>query len=250
MRILLATAAALTERVRIMPTLYVLPMHAAARAAQEIATLDVLSGGRVTLTVGYGGREHDYRAVEARFEGRYGRMDEQIEVLRRIWAGEPPFPGADPIGPRPLQKGGPPILAGVMGPKSTARVARWADGIYAFSLGGNASEIEHMFGRADAAWSDARRDLRPRRVAGFWYSLAGRDSAAKLSAYAYEYLRASADDRVARSVADSLTRSTPDAVLESIDAIEATGCEELLLVPATAELAEIERVAELLVRRA
>ena len=55
---------------------------------------------------------------------------------------------------------------------------------------------------------------------------------------------------MARSVADSLTRSTPDAVLESIDAIEATGCEELLLVPATAELAEIERVAELLGRRA
>ena len=59
MRTTLAFAAAVTERVRIVPSLYVLPMHSAVWAAKEIATLDVLSGGRVTVTVGVGGREVD-----------------------------------------------------------------------------------------------------------------------------------------------------------------------------------------------
>ena len=50
MRMLLASAAAVTERVEINATLYVLPMHNAVRAAKEIASLDVLSGGRVTVS--------------------------------------------------------------------------------------------------------------------------------------------------------------------------------------------------------
>ena len=55
MRTLLAAAAALTERVRIVPTLYILPMHPTALVAKEVASLDVLSNGRVTITVGVGG---------------------------------------------------------------------------------------------------------------------------------------------------------------------------------------------------
>jgi hypothetical protein len=51
MRTLLAAAAALTERVRIVPTLYILPMHPTALVAKEVASLDVLSNGRVTITV-------------------------------------------------------------------------------------------------------------------------------------------------------------------------------------------------------
>ena len=56
MRSMLSAAAAVTERVRLMPSLYVLPMHSAVWAAKEVATLDVISGGRVTLCVGVGGR--------------------------------------------------------------------------------------------------------------------------------------------------------------------------------------------------
>jgi len=63
MRVVLAAAAAVTTKVEITPTLYVLPMHSATRVAKEVATLDVISGGRVkNLAVGYGGREKDYEA--------------------------------------------------------------------------------------------------------------------------------------------------------------------------------------------
>src|SRR5262245_46558639 len=97
MATMLAAAAAATERVRIVPSLYVLPMHDPVWAAKEIATLDVLSSGRVTAVVGIGGRPDDYRAVGASFERRYARLDEGVTRMRAIWAGEPPFPGAAPV---------------------------------------------------------------------------------------------------------------------------------------------------------
>src|SRR5258705_10642082 len=67
MRTLLAAAAALTERVRIVPTLYILPMHPTALVAKEVASLDVLSNGRRTITVGAGGREAGHRAPQKPF---------------------------------------------------------------------------------------------------------------------------------------------------------------------------------------
>ena len=132
----LPAAAAVTRRVRIAPTLYVLPMHPAVHVAKHAATLDLISGGRTTITVGIGGRVHDYRCMEKEPVRRYARLDEQVAVLRRIWAGEPPFEGSEPVGPRAVQPGGPPILAGVTGPKGIARAAKWADGIYSWSGNG------------------------------------------------------------------------------------------------------------------
>lgn len=248
MRITLAAAAAVTERVRIVPSLYVLPMHSAVRAAKEIATLDVLSGGRVTVTVGVGGREHDYRAVGASFAHRHARLDEQVAEMRRIWAGEPPFPGADPVGPSPLQPGGPPIWAGAMGPKSIRRAARWAQGIYTFTLNGDPAPVAHWSHLIRAAWQEAGRRERPEIVSGFWCSLAPQDAASKLKSYVYGYLRI-AGEETARAVADSMVMSTPDAVRAGLDGLEAAGCDEAILSPATAELAEVHRLAELIAQR-
>src|SRR3954469_17497092 len=112
-----AAAAALTERVAVFANLAVLPVHSPAMLAKQVATLDVLSGGRLVLGVGIGGREHDYRAAGASFERRHARLDEGVAELRRLWRGEAPFDGADPVGPPCVQPGGPPILAGALGPK-------------------------------------------------------------------------------------------------------------------------------------
>jgi alkanesulfonate monooxygenase SsuD/methylene tetrahydromethanopterin reductase-like flavin-dependent oxidoreductase (luciferase family) len=244
----LAAAAAVTSRVRIVPTLYVLPLHDAVKAAKEIATLDVLSGGRVAVTVGVGGRPNDYRAVSAPFERRHARMDEQVATLRRIWRGEPPFDGADPVGPAPLRAGGPPVYAGVMGPKATARAARWADGVYVWSGNGVRSEIAHLLAQTDRAWQAAKREAPPRRIGGFWYSLAPQDPLEKLRSYVYDYV-AYFGDAPARGMANMMSRATPDAVREALDDLEAAGCDEVFLVPATAELAEVERAAEVVARR-
>jgi alkanesulfonate monooxygenase SsuD/methylene tetrahydromethanopterin reductase-like flavin-dependent oxidoreductase (luciferase family) len=244
MRVVLSAAAALTRRVRIMPTLYVLPMHSAVWAAKEIATLDVLAAGRLGVTVGVGSREHDFRAVGASFQNRHQRLDEQVATMRRVWRGEPPFPGADPVGPPPLQAGGPPLYAGAMGPKAIRRAAAWADGIYGFSVNASVEPVREQFRLARAAWEEAGRETPPRLMNGFWYSLAD-DAPAKLARYVVEYLKI-AGEGAARAVARTMVTSSPGAILEAIDAIQAQGCDELFLVPATLEIAEVERLAALL----
>ena len=125
----LAAAAALTERVRLWTTLIVLPAHNAVQVAKDMASVDQVCGGRLTVAVGVGGREQDYRAIGGDFTNRWARMDAQVAEMRSIWDQHPPFEGSDPVGPPPVQAGGPPLVAGVVGPKALARAARWAVGV-------------------------------------------------------------------------------------------------------------------------
>lgn len=249
MRVVLAAAAMATTRVEITPTLYVLPMHNPVRVAKEIATLDILSGGRVNQVVlGYGGREKDYEAVGAAFQGRYGRMDRHVDTLRRVWAGEEIVEGGGSIGPDMQRPGGPRLLAGAMGPKSIERCAQWADGLYAWSGNGERDELQRSFAMAEAAWERAGRQAPPYRLGGFWYTLAP-DGRQQLYDYVYEYLAIAGPD-IATMMAESVHRHSAAAVLEALDNAEAAGCEELFLVPATADIVEVHGLAELLARRA
>jgi alkanesulfonate monooxygenase SsuD/methylene tetrahydromethanopterin reductase-like flavin-dependent oxidoreductase (luciferase family) len=244
---LLAAAAAVTTRVEIVPTLYVLPMHPAIKVAKHAATLDLISGGRTTITVGVGGRDQDYQCMEKERVRPHAKMEEQVAQIRRIWAGEPPFEGAAPVGPRPVQKGGPRILAGVMGPKAIARAAKWADGVYSWSGNGVPGEMKQQQERVVQAWHDAGRDRPPRRVAGFWYSLAP-NADERLKAYVCKYL-AFMGEAPAKAIASLVDRSSPDAVRASLDAYEALGVEECWLNSATAEIAEIDALLEVLEKR-
>ncbi len=247
MRVLLSAAATLTERVEINTTLYVLPMHDPVRAAKEIATLDIMSDGRLTVTIGYGGRELDYKAVNAEYRGRHARMDEQVAIMRSVWRQEPLFEGVDPVGPVPLRPEGPAILTGAMGPKGMARSANWADGVYAFSGNGEQTEIANTLAMADSAWEQAGRDSSPYKIGGFWYSLTD-DGQKKLYDYVYNYLLIAGED-IAKWMADNAHRSNEDAVKQALDGLEAAGCEEAMMSPVTGELAEIDRLAEIIAKR-
>jgi alkanesulfonate monooxygenase SsuD/methylene tetrahydromethanopterin reductase-like flavin-dependent oxidoreductase (luciferase family) len=247
MMALLPAAAAVTERVRIVPTLYVLPMHSAIKVAKHAATLDLISGGRTTITVGVGGRVHDYMCMEKEPVRRQARMAEQVAQIRRIWAGEIPFEGAEPVGPRLVQPGGPPILAGVMGPNAIKLAADWADGVYSWSGNGVAKEMEEQQARVVSAWEEAGREEPPERVAGFWYSLAP-NADEKLKAYVYKYIKV-IGEAPARAMARAVDRSSPDAVRASLDAYEELGVEECWLNSATAETAEIDNLLEVIEQR-
>ena len=248
MRVVLAAAAAATSRVEITPTLYVLPMHSAVRVAKEIATLDILSGNRVNkVAVGYGGREKDYQALDATYKGRYQRMDQQIQTLRQVWAQQEIIPGGGPIGPKTSRKNGPQLLAGAMGPKSIARCAAWADGLYAWSGNGEQDELKRTFAMADDAWDRAGRESKPYRLGGFWYTLAD-NGQQQLYDYVYEYLDI-AGHEIATMMAESVHRSSADAVKEALDNAQAADAEEVFMVPATADIAEIERLCEIIASR-
>ena len=98
----------------------------------------MLSSGRLDVAVGIGGRERDYRAIGSPFVDRHQRLDDAVIEIRRIWRGDERS-GAAWVGPPLVQEGGPRVLASAMGPKSLARAARWADGISAFTLLGEAA---------------------------------------------------------------------------------------------------------------
>jgi alkanesulfonate monooxygenase SsuD/methylene tetrahydromethanopterin reductase-like flavin-dependent oxidoreductase (luciferase family) len=243
----IAAAAAVTKRVRIVPTLYVLPMHPAIKVAKHAATLDMISGGRTSITVGIGGRVHDYKCMENEPIARYAKMDEQVAQIRRIWAGEIPFEGAEPIGPALVQPNGPPILAGVMGPKAVARAAKWADGVYSWSGNGVAEEMKQQQERVVAAWEAEGRETAPERIGGFWCSLAP-NADEKLKAYVYKYIKVMGE-KAAKGMASMVDRSTPDAIRASLDAYEEAGVEECWLNTATAEFSELDGLMEVMAQR-
>jgi len=239
----LAAAAVLTERVRLMSTVVILPMHSAVDVAKQAATIDVLSGGRLTLGVGVGGRDEDYRALDAPFGRRHQRLDDQVAVMERIWAGEPPFEGLAPVGPPPVQPGGPPLYSGSLGPKSIARSAAWAEGVCGFTLDAIGEDHRGTFDRIEQAWSVAGRVEAPRHVTSFWYSLDD-DGGDRLRAYAHRYL-AIFGDEMADAMAGLCSTSSASLVREAMTRLEDAGCDELLLVPTTADPAEVDRIADI-----
>lgn len=243
----LAAAAAVTERVQVFVNLIVAPLHPTPLIAKQVATIDQLAGGRTTVAVGVGGRGHDFRAADAPFEGRHARLDEQVAELRRLWAGEPPFPGADPVGPASVQPGGPPILAGALGPKAMARAAAWADGVTGFSVSGRKAEMATTFELAEKAWAEAERPA-PRKVSGCFYAVGVDEPAETLRSFTHRYL-AIFGEEFATAMADDCWVSSPDALRRLLDDAEEAGCDEVVLVPATVDLACLEATAEVVASR-
>lgn len=242
----LSAAAALTERVRLWTTIVVLPAHDAVDVAKQVASVDRLCDGRLTLGIGVGGREHDYRAISGSFERRWSRMDEQVARMRSVWAGEPPFEGADPVGPPPVQPGGPPLVAGAMGPKAIARAARWAigvdDGSTVFGIDPEAAGV--AFERVRQAWRDAGRTEAPHISASLWYAL-GDGAEDRLRGYGHDYMRIFGEE-VATAMASMLTTTTPDALRDAVTTLDDLGCDELFLVPTTTDVSELERTRDAL----
>jgi alkanesulfonate monooxygenase SsuD/methylene tetrahydromethanopterin reductase-like flavin-dependent oxidoreductase (luciferase family) len=239
----LAYAAARTRRARITPTLVILPMHPVALMAKKLATLDVLSGGRVDVVVGVGGREQDYQAAQRPFARRHQTLDAQVAELRRLWAGGAAAADAPPIGPAPVQSGGPPIFASAMGPKSTARAAQWADGNMGFTLAPDADDHVAVFRGIRDAWNAAGRADRPRLSTSFWYSLAP-DAEAALHDYAVRYLGVFGAES-AEMMASMCTAAGPDRIAEGLARLEAAGCDEVYLVPTTVDPAHLSELAAL-----
>ena len=241
----LAAVAALTDRVRLWTTIVILPAHDEVAVAKSLASVDVLSAGRLTVGVGVGGREHDYRAIGGSFARRWQRMDEQVARMRRIWAGEPPFDGADPIGPQPVQGASMPVIAGVMGPKAIARAAHWADGVDgAWTMDGGLEHMSASFAQIRAAWDAAGRTEAPHLSSSIWYAL-GDDAEARLKAYAHDYMKIMGDG-VGEWAAGAVTCFTPAALRAAVENARDAGADEFFLVPTTSDPDELARTRDAL----
>ena len=127
----LAFCAAVTERVRLMTFLVVLPYHRPFMVAKTLATIDLLSRGRVTAVVGAGYLRAEFDALGVPFDQRNALLDEALTLLPEIWTGEPVSRvglnfSADEIvsQPPPVQPGGPPLWIGGNGRTARERAAR------------------------------------------------------------------------------------------------------------------------------
>ncbi|GAA1515743.1 LLM class F420-dependent oxidoreductase [Nocardioides humi] len=150
----LACLAGATERVLLGTSVLVLPMREPLLTAKVIATLDVLSAGRVVLAVGAGWWREEFEALGQRFEGRGRRMDEQLEVMRGCWTSPvlahdgPDYRFAElACTPLPVQSGGPPVLVGGMSEAALRRAARSGDGWHA--VGGDVEALAAGRARLD-----------------------------------------------------------------------------------------------------
>src|SRR5205823_760865 len=165
----LAAAAGATQRIRLLPSVLLATLRNPGVLAKELASLDALSGGRLTLGLGVGGREDDFHFAPADFHTRGRRFEAQLALMKRVWAGEPVGEGVGPIGPKPAQAGGPPILIGGFAPAALARAAKWGVGYIA---GGAPPEFAvRGYQLTETAWKQAGRPGRPLFVGGTYLAV-------------------------------------------------------------------------------
>jgi alkanesulfonate monooxygenase SsuD/methylene tetrahydromethanopterin reductase-like flavin-dependent oxidoreductase (luciferase family) len=98
----LTAAAAVTERIRLMTFILVAPLHNPVLLAKQAASLDALSGGRLTLGLGVGARDYEFRAASVDFQTRGKRFDHQLDLMARVWRGEPVGAEGGLVGPTPI----------------------------------------------------------------------------------------------------------------------------------------------------
>jgi probable F420-dependent oxidoreductase len=129
----LSFCAAVTERIRLIPNIVVLPYRNPFLVAKAAATLDALSGGRFTLAVATGYLRAEYQALGVDFAQRNALFDEAIEVIRRIWSDDEfahqglTFTArGQTANPKPVPH--PPIWIGGNSQQSRRRVARYGNG--------------------------------------------------------------------------------------------------------------------------
>jgi alkanesulfonate monooxygenase SsuD/methylene tetrahydromethanopterin reductase-like flavin-dependent oxidoreductase (luciferase family) len=241
----LGAMAALTQRVRLFTGILVVPNRAPGLLAKQIATVDALSGGRLSLGVAVGGREDDYLAAGANFRGRGRRLESHLATMRRIWAGEPMSDSVGPIGVQPVQTGGPEILLAALTPAAAERAGRLGDGFVASPS--SPARGAALYQIAEEARKAAGRDRRLRFVGGLYFALGGEaaeEGAANLRHY-YAFMSARDGASVADYVAATL-RATPEAVKDTIQACRDVGMDEIILWPSVGKLEQIDRVLDLM----
>lgn len=236
----LAAAAAITTRVRLMTEVLIAPIRPTALLAKECATIDILSNGRLTLGVGLGGREADYVAAEMSYKHRGKRLSEQLEQMKRIWAGQPSNDHVGPIKPYPVQTGGPELLVGGFAPGAIQRAARYTDGFV--TAQNNVEEVDRIFRSVERAWQDAGREGKPHLVAQIDIALDTNDNGQGRQHIVDYY----ADIPMFVEYKSSTLRTTEQQLSEVIQALEQIGADEVVFFTWSTDIEQIDRIANII----
>jgi alkanesulfonate monooxygenase SsuD/methylene tetrahydromethanopterin reductase-like flavin-dependent oxidoreductase (luciferase family) len=233
----LAAAGAVTERIELFTNILLGPTRNSVLLAKEAASVDQLSGGRLTLGLAVGNRPDDYEVAGQPFESRGRRFDQQLQTLQDAWSGKP-VGGADkPIGPRPVRDEGIPIIIGGNFPGCFDRIVKWGAG---WTAGGGSPEQAGPFAQqVREAWTAAGKEGQPRIFALSYFSMGPDVETSKRSILDYYgYLGGFEKD-----FAEYLPRGA-DAIRETVKKFEDAGVDEFILDPTIPDLAEVDLLAD------
>lgn len=232
----LAAAAARTERIELQTTVLNVPYRRnPVVLAKQLASLDLVSAGRLTAGLAIGGWPEDHAASDMPRKRKGAAFDAMIATMRRVWAGE--LSGAG--GPMPaLDDGRPQILLGGLVPASFARAAAVAKGWIAPAFG--LDTLAEGAASARRAWADAGRSDRPRIVTIRYFCL-GEDADAITDEYLAHYYGA---EFLPLARPDALT--TPEQLRAALPQLAEAGCDDVALLPCSSALDQVELLAEAL----
>lgn len=245
---LLGAAAAWTSRVRLVTTVVVPQLHAPVPLAKALATGDRLSGGRLTVGLGVGGREEDYRAADADLSTKtIAGMAERVAVMRKVWAGDRVADAVRPVGPPPVQPGGPELLVGTLGPRTIRAAAAWADGLAGMSLDVDPAGVAKVFDLTRDAWREAGRPA-PRLTTSFWFALGDPDAAREqLRRHLRHYMNWIPVEYVDALAATAGFAGTPEQLASVLRQVADLGADEVQLIPTDSDVGQLRELADLVV---
>lgn len=244
---LLGALAAWTDRVRLVTTVVVPQLHDPVALAKALSTGDVLSGGRLTVGLGVGGRHEDYEAVGADTATQTMRgMAERVAVMKRVWAGEKVTESVLPVGPPPVQPGGPELLVGTIGPKTVRSAADWAGGLAGTTLDLDADQQNALFDVAREAW-DAAGKPKPYLATSFWFAIGEPDAAREqVRHHLLRYMNWIPEEFVDAIAPTTGWSGSQDELLAVLRRFESIGADEVHLIPTSDDIEQVHRVAEVI----
>jgi len=246
---LLGAVSAWTSRVRLVTTVIVPQLHEPVPLAKALSTADRLCDGRLTVGLGVGGREEDYRAASSSAPQTMAEMAARVAVMKRVWAGENVTSATRPVGPPPVQPGGPSLLVGTMGPRTVRNAASWADGLAGFTLDLDVAATGGLYEVAREAWAAAGRGV-PHLTTSFWVALAPSPSEVpEARAQVHRHLRHYMN-WLPPSLVDAMAPTTGFAgtaadLHDLLRRLEDVGTDEVHVIPTTSDVSFVEQVAEL-----
>jgi alkanesulfonate monooxygenase SsuD/methylene tetrahydromethanopterin reductase-like flavin-dependent oxidoreductase (luciferase family) len=244
---LLGALAAWTDRVRLVTTVVVPQLHDPVALAKALATGDVLSNGRLTVGLGVGGRHEDYNAVGADTATQTMRgMAERVAVMKRVWAGEKVTESVLPVGPPPVQPGGPELLVGTIGPKTVRSAAGWAAGMAGTTLDLDADRQNELFDVARQAW-DAAGKPKPHLATSFWFAIGEPEAArAQVRQHLLRYMNWIPEEFVDAIAPTTGWSGSQDELLAVLRRFQSIGADEVHLIPTSDDIEQVHRVAEVI----
>ncbi|WP_301146644.1 LLM class flavin-dependent oxidoreductase [Mycobacterium simiae] len=242
---LLGALAAWTTRVRLVTTVIVPQLHDPVLLAKGLATGDLLCGGRLTVGLGVGGRQEDYHAVGADLATQTRRdMAERVAVMKRVWAAEKITGSVLPVGPPPVQPGGPPLLVGSIGPKTIRSAAAWADGLAGTTLDLDVDKQNELYDVARQAWAAAGKG-KPHLATSFWFAFgAPEESRAQVHRHLRRYMNWIPAEFVDAMAPVTGWAGSEDELLAVLRKFEQIGTDEVQLIPTSSDLDQVRRAAD------